>query len=622
MRKIVEYRLETEDGELLDAIKELEKILPFRVSEDGYPVELRTEGKGLFVSKENAKRQICCEDVQKIFRGIFLLIRNEDKEHFSIHESAGFKELGMMVDCSRNAVPKKETIFHLIRHLAVMGYNVLQLYTEDTLVIEEEPYFGYMRGAYNPAEIREIDDYCKQFHIELVPCIQTLAHLNQITRYECYHDIIDVNDILLVGEERTYELIEHIIASVSKNFTSTKINIGMDEAHMLGLGKYLDRYGYQNRFQIMITHLERVLALCRKYNLEPQMWSDMFFRLLSGGEYKIAKESFDNAIFDQVPKDVRLIYWDYYSDDKAHYDENFKMHNQITPNLGFAAGAWKWSGFAPDNAHSIATGTPGIKACKEAGVSNFMVTSWADNGAEGALFSVLPALYFYGEMAGNEDWEKEGFSTLTGIEFDAYMQLDFPNVPARDTGGRNNANKYLLYNDVLLGSFDDLVTDEMPEQYDAFAKQLKETAESAGEYSYLFDTMACLCEILSKKVKLGPRLKAAYDQKDKRAIQKIAEEELPELIELLDEFTDAFTRSWHRENKSFGFEVQNIRLGGLKARLEYISTRLRAYVSGEIAEVEELEIDRLPFSYAEGYIDRNHVHINKWSEIVSTNIMG
>ena len=65
----------------------------------------------------------------------------------------------------------------LIRKLALLGYSELQLYTEDTYEVEGEPYFGYLRGRYSRAELREIDAYAKLFGIELVPCIQTLAHL-------------------------------------------------------------------------------------------------------------------------------------------------------------------------------------------------------------------------------------------------------------------------------------------------------------------------------------------------------------------------------------------------------------------------------------------------------------
>ena len=57
-----------------------------------------------------------------------------------------YRMLGVMLDCSRNAVLRPEELYRFIDILAKMGYNTLQLYTEDTYEIEGEPYFGYLRG--------------------------------------------------------------------------------------------------------------------------------------------------------------------------------------------------------------------------------------------------------------------------------------------------------------------------------------------------------------------------------------------------------------------------------------------------------------------------------------------
>ena len=51
-----------------------------------------------------------------------------------------------MIDCSRNAVPLVETIHTFIRYIALMGFNTLLLYMEDTYKVEGEPFFGYFRG--------------------------------------------------------------------------------------------------------------------------------------------------------------------------------------------------------------------------------------------------------------------------------------------------------------------------------------------------------------------------------------------------------------------------------------------------------------------------------------------
>ena len=61
--------------------------------------------------------------------------------------------LGIMLDCSRNAVMKPEKVKEFAKIIADMGYNMLQLYTEDTYEIKDEPFFGHMRGRYSQEEI-------------------------------------------------------------------------------------------------------------------------------------------------------------------------------------------------------------------------------------------------------------------------------------------------------------------------------------------------------------------------------------------------------------------------------------------------------------------------------------
>ena len=162
-----------------------------------------------------------------------------------------FQHFGVMLDCSRNAVLTVDTVKKWIDILQKMGYNVLELYTEDTYEVEGEPYFGYLRGRYSGAEIREMDAYAAAHGIELIPCIQTLAHFTNPLKLPRFAEITDVNDILLIDEQKTYEFLDRIFASLAKNFTSRNVHIGMDEAHMAGLGKHLDRYGYCDRFELL-----------------------------------------------------------------------------------------------------------------------------------------------------------------------------------------------------------------------------------------------------------------------------------------------------------------------------------------------------------------------------------
>lgn len=46
----------------------------------------------------------------------------------------------------------------------------------------------------------------------------------------------DRNDILLMGNDKTYNLIDDMFASLSQDFCSKCIHIDMDEAYMRGVG--------------------------------------------------------------------------------------------------------------------------------------------------------------------------------------------------------------------------------------------------------------------------------------------------------------------------------------------------------------------------------------------------
>ena len=65
-----------------------------------------------------------------------------------------YKIFGVMLDCSRNAVMKVSEVKRFIDYISKMGYNALELYTEDTFEMEGHAHFGYMRGRYTKQEIK------------------------------------------------------------------------------------------------------------------------------------------------------------------------------------------------------------------------------------------------------------------------------------------------------------------------------------------------------------------------------------------------------------------------------------------------------------------------------------
>ena len=406
------------------------------------------------------------------------------------------KTLAVMIDCSRNGVMKPEKVKEFALIIKKMGYNALMLYTEDTYEVENEPYFGYMRGRYTIAEMQEMDAYCCSIGIEMIPCIQVLAHLGHIPRWEEYWSHMDSQDVLLVGDERNYRLIENMLATLSKCFTSRRIHIGMDEAFYLGTGRYLQQNGYRNRLQIFVEHLNRVKQLTDRYGFQPMMWSDMFFRLI-GEDKKLPPE-----ILRQVPEGVELVYWDYSAKEKKHYDENITAHKQFLNNKTAYAGAvWTCTGYAPNLRLSLDTADAAMRSVRENGIETVLVTMWGDDGKDCSYFAGLSGLFAAAQMAnGNFDRQDiaEKFQDLFGYRFEEFMNLELANITAEEESHRHNPSKYLLFNDLFLGLLDYTVHDGLKARY-AHAAKTVAASVNGREYDYLFDFQAKLLTLLTRK---------------------------------------------------------------------------------------------------------------------------
>ena len=508
----------------------------------------------------------------------------------------GYSSFGVMIDMSRNSVMNIPSLKAFINKLKSYGYDTVMLYTEDTYEVEELPYFGYLRGRYTKEELQELDGYCASIGVELIPCIQTLAHLNAYVRWgKCKTDI---DDILLVDDEATYELIEQFIKSTRDSFKSKRIHIGMDEAWKLGRGKHLDKYGLEAPSAIMKRHLEKVLSICKKYDFKPLIWSDMFFRSWNNNAYYIGKTDIPKDIKSSIPDGVSSVYWDYYHTDEETYDAMFENHKQMSRDIWFAGGAWSWSGIVPHNAYTLKTMLPALRSVRKYKIKNVFFTLWGDNGGECSHFSQLPSLFYLAEYAkGNTDEKaiKEKFKRREGISFDDFMKIDLPNVVCESTE-RENPSKYMLYSDPFVGFLDYTVKEGTAELYKGYAAELYKVAKSSRKYAYLFNTEAKLCEVLYHKYELGVKTRSAYKAGDKDALLRLVKEDYNPLLPLIRSLRKVYLKQWYKDNKAFGFEVQDIRLGGLLQRIESCRDRLLCYISGEIDRIEELEAEILPAS--------------------------
>lgn len=541
----------------------------------------------LVVDFSNQKARITYHSLSSFYRGLGHLLQAMSQHQTScyIEEVSSFESNGLMFDCSRNGVLNVRTIEGLLRKLSLLGHNVFMLYMEDVYEILEQPYFGYMRGRYSHDELRHIDDYAHTLGIEVIPCIQTLAHLNQFLRWPHAAQYKDMDDILLVGSDAVQTLIDQMLKNLAQCFRSNKVHVGMDEAYNLGRGKYLDEHGYTPKLQIMQNHLKLVRSLAKTYSKEIIIWDDMFFR-------SYGTES-DESLVDL--DEVNLMYWDYYHDDLEHYRHELTKRLALSPNTMFAGGAWKWIGYVPHHTKTLMTTSQALTACKELGIKHVMVTSWGDDGCEAPVFNCLFGTVLFAEYGYQADFDlevfKEKLAFITGLPYEAHLLIEKIDLPTDAVSSVTNLSKYVLYQDPLSGICDyHLQNLNLTPHF----KEILACLDPFKGEEYI-DLYRSFVEVLVLKCNLGLEIRKTYQEDNHFKLEWIIRQQIVPLLQRLDEFKLKYENMWMKTLKPQGYEVIDIRLGGVKTRLETTMRTLQSYLSGEISEISLLEEELLPY---------------------------
>ncbi len=602
----------------LDKIfRELKKDFNLKVFLNSYDFKInQSERSELFFDKENKRFNIFYKSNNELFRLLLETEHYDFNNNFEIKINSSFKDLSIMVDVARNYPLKVETFKKLIRYMALLGYSTLKIYFEDLLEVNNEPYFGYLRGRYSKEEIKEIVNYADLFKIEVMPYIQTLAHLNQIKRWCVYRDHFDIDDILLVDDERTYTLIDNMLETISESFTSKRINIGMDEAYLLGRGKYLDKNGYEKRVNIFKKHLSKVLTLTSKYNLDVEMWGDMFF---NNSSY-----AYDNLSVEDLNKvnNLKLVYWDYEYKDVKEFQSLIKLHKKVSDKVSTAGGSWKWLGLAPNNKYAIAANINFMKASLKENIEEYTLTCWGDNGSSASIFSILPTLFAVANFSFYQGNKKIDylFKDIFKISFKDFLYVDkVNNVTINDPlNAKNNISRIYLYNDLLLGTYNSLIDKDQISTYKVIKKKLNKLSKN-NSFNYIFKTLFEFCRVLILKVEIMDELRIAYQDNNKEKLNEILIK-LNKLKTTFDKFYFALYEQYHLEAKGNGFDVIDIRLGGVLQRIKTTIRKLNDYLKygTKIDELEEIMLDFYGNVYS--YFHPNDIVDNSYIKISSINV--
>ncbi len=286
---------------------------------------------------------------------------------------------GVMLDVSRDKVPTLDTLKALVDRLASWKINHLQLYTEHTFAYAGHEQVWASASAYTPDEIRELDGYCRERHVELAPNQNCLGHMERWLRHPRYRELSASEEgwldpwgrrhpvsTLDPSDPGTIELVADLLGQLVPCFSSGRVHVGLDEPYGLD----------EARMEEYLAHVARVRALPALSGREMLMWGEVLYHR--------------PELLERVPPDVALCVWG--------YEGNFPFERLVERVR--AAGLPWWVCPGTSTWLNLTGRIPNMRANVEAaaaaasGAGGFMVCDWGDYGHLQYLPVSEPALAY------------------------------------------------------------------------------------------------------------------------------------------------------------------------------------------------------------------------------------
>lgn len=288
-----------------------------------------------------------------------------------------FPARGVMLDVSRDKVPTMATLLDLVDRLSTWKINQLQLYMEHTFAYQNHPEVWADASPFTGQEIMQLDAYCRQRHIELVPNQNSLGHMERWLMHDRYNTLAERPDgfvrpsgvhsgptSLNPVDPGSIELMAELYDELLPHFTSHKFNIGGDEPWELGTGRSkaeMERIGEGRLYVDYILKLYEQVSLRGK---QMMMWDDIIVKY--------------PELVPQLPYDLIAMVWGYEADHP--FDERCGLF--LNANIPFyvCPGTSSWNTFAgrTDNA------TGNLRSAAENGLKHgalgYLITDWGDYG--------------------------------------------------------------------------------------------------------------------------------------------------------------------------------------------------------------------------------------------------
>jgi hypothetical protein len=272
---------------------------------------------------------------------------------------------GLVDDISRGQRPTIENFKKFIRHLSMTKQNVLVLYIEDIFKYECHPEIGEGRGPLTKADIYELEEYAKEWFVEIQPAVEMFGHMENILSNPKFMDLAEFPgaQVFDVSNPKAKEFAKELLEEICKAFQSEAFHLICDESFDYGLRKskqYVKEKGWAEAITEWYLFLRDVVVNTGKT-----------FPTIAHDVIQKSKKALQ-LIKGKIPL---ILYWDY--SDKNKYPKIDYLKKEGFAVAGSPA-VFDWSRHYPyyDYAeiNMLEMGRDGLKR----GLVGLVTTKWGD----------------------------------------------------------------------------------------------------------------------------------------------------------------------------------------------------------------------------------------------------
>ena len=304
------------------------------------------------------------------------LLSNETVYACHIEDAPDFAFRGYYHDVTRGRIPTLDTLKELVDYLVCMKVNSLQLYVEHSFAFREYADSIERTGCLTAQEIRQLDDYCYENFIELIPSLSCFGHLYELLekpQYKHLQVLESYEPKHIYWQERmahhtidplhpeSFLLIKGMIDQFLPLFRSDKFNICCDETFDLQNGKHKDK----DIGKLYVDFVNQLIAYLKNQGKQVMMWGDV---ILQHMDY-----------VQEIPKDTIFLNW-FYGADKNEAEEKVRQFSKAVQPQIVCPATWAWNHFCEHLPESVPNITNMTQLAKQYGAMGVLNTNWGDYG--------------------------------------------------------------------------------------------------------------------------------------------------------------------------------------------------------------------------------------------------